>query len=926
MNSFPPAGGIGQGGGSLNVPDDHRFATTDARDAAIPSPKEGEQCTIESNIPQYHLLQEYRVDKWVDITYIIQGPKGDQGKEGPQGPAGGKLPHKDLDVGIYGDMNASEWIAEGNFVYAFSEPKLSELSNSPANVYDYGNDPERIFSIVHGEQTVNSHDGKTYVTRTFVINESDRPKAYNREGYIEDGTFNSTPWQPINGMVVSKALPDGSKQLVPSGFMSMGGGLKSLFKGEETQIVSTSPFADIVDIFESVTVSNPEDERTYSYGSSDTADDHEFWLNLDPTDVPEGYSITVNVAPVSQSSLTIYTKKSKEIFAPVIPGSTIVIKRLPGTEVFSMFKSGGAAFAGIADSYADLSLESWKDLPINNYFVAKGTFANIDTDVNGKQGQIYAQVINTDVKDNPNALIYHVYTIQSDDSTINGRQYKRVCRVKSEFATAKIELIGAGGGTGGDGFPDNGSIDNLSSDFKSLSVGKWYVDGWQNTSNLPNDWDDQDRVAVLTVFGGYDGTQNGAFWTLASHRKGIYSAVTSAGVTSDWYKLDGGSIQVDSSNPLEVIAADGSNHDMIAINDDNDVVVGSRSSSLKSLALATHGRHIIAYHSNDDGDEVYDTLAFSSDVNKASGRGIRTIWSRGLAYTITEEDIQNNIVIQCDASVKDGDGNFSLTVTFPTLEIMTKHYWIPKVNDDKQGLLPKITDLEIKCWIDPEAIHEGKHRLYLKSADNAFGWETASNIYDFDGCYMEREHDATTKSTMYEFNFMKIEIGGAETGPMKGYLLQSARADEIFGIDSDSPTNTVDVAHDWNDTQEITAEDIANALGKVQGVDVSSHTDNLGPTSLSATTFKVQRPEVDGKAVSPFAYSFFAFPQDFFTDEDGNLSEPTMVNTGSGNSSDWLVSTVIVDEVSYRVMVSPNRNSAPLLPSARLVQPGVLRK
>lgn len=80
-----PYGFPGGGGGSLNVPDDRRFATTSARDAAIPSPVEGEQCTIESSIPQYHLLQEYRSGSWVDITYIIKGPKGDKGEGAADG-------------------------------------------------------------------------------------------------------------------------------------------------------------------------------------------------------------------------------------------------------------------------------------------------------------------------------------------------------------------------------------------------------------------------------------------------------------------------------------------------------------------------------------------------------------------------------------------------------------------------------------------------------------------------------------------------------------------------------------------------------------------------------------------------------------------------------------------------------------------------
>ena len=218
------------------------------------------------------------------------------------------------------------------------------------------------------------------------------------------------------------------------------------------------------------------------------------------------------------------------------------------------------------------------------------------------------------------------------------------------------------------------------------------------------------------------------------------------------------------------------------------------------------------------------------------------------------------------------------------------------------------------------------HRLYFKSKDNSFGWETSTKIANFDGCYMQREHNSTSATNVFEFNFMKIESGGSDSGPMKGYSLQCANADNVYDLDSQSPPLTVDVAHDWNENQEITADDIANALGKIQGDEVSTHTDNLGPKSLSSTTFKVQRPSDEGYSTAQFAYTFFAFPLGFFTDEDGNSSDPTMVNTGSGNSSDWITSIVELDGQKYQVMVSPNRNSAPLLPSARLVQPGVLRK
>jgi hypothetical protein len=79
----------GAGGSGINLPDDHIFSTTEARDAAIPSPKEGEQCAVQAGEPQYHLLQEYRVDAWVDITYVIRGPKGDSGGGSGSDPSKG---------------------------------------------------------------------------------------------------------------------------------------------------------------------------------------------------------------------------------------------------------------------------------------------------------------------------------------------------------------------------------------------------------------------------------------------------------------------------------------------------------------------------------------------------------------------------------------------------------------------------------------------------------------------------------------------------------------------------------------------------------------------------------------------------------------------------------------------------------------------
>lgn len=78
MAGYLPIGGSGSGSG-INLPDDHIFNTESERDDAIPNPYQGEQCAIRAKKPQYHLLQEYRGDNWIDITYLIQGPKGDDG-------------------------------------------------------------------------------------------------------------------------------------------------------------------------------------------------------------------------------------------------------------------------------------------------------------------------------------------------------------------------------------------------------------------------------------------------------------------------------------------------------------------------------------------------------------------------------------------------------------------------------------------------------------------------------------------------------------------------------------------------------------------------------------------------------------------------------------------------------------------------------
>lgn len=103
--------------------------------------------------------------------------------------------------------------------------------------------------------------------------------------------------------------------------------------------------------------------------------------------------------------------------------------------------------------------------------------------------------------------------------------------VEHDGGTGKILLEGEASG-----LVDRGVINELNRPFTELQEGKYYIDGWTEDAGLPQ-FDNPDRVGVLTVFGGYDGDVNGAYWHLASHRWGLYYNVRSAGVATGWIKV-----------------------------------------------------------------------------------------------------------------------------------------------------------------------------------------------------------------------------------------------------------------------------------------------------------------------------------------------------------------------------------------------------
>jgi len=150
--------------------------------------------------------------------------------------------------------------------------------------------------------------------------------------------------------------------------------------------------------------------------------------------------------------------------------------------------------------------------------------------------------------------------------------------------------------------------------------------------------------------------------------------------------------------------------------------------------------------------------------------------------------------------------------------------------------------------------------------------------------------------------------------------IQDSDGNRVIEIDLHKVLNpsldTVDVVGWWTVNATVSEADILNASNQVQSGDLISHTDGIKSDELPTTTIAMKREETSAQ------YTYFAYPAGFFTNADGVVIEPTLVNTGVGNSADWVVSTVDVEGVTYRVQRSPAPNFSQQLLTCKLIQEG----
>lgn len=698
MASFLPAGGAGGAGGGIVYPDSasRPFNSNAARNTWANNNKEDlikDTTVVNVDGTQWYLWTgESNPDTvssslWMDANQIVQGEQGQQGNPGvsvtgaqidgngdliieksdgdsinagrAKGDPGGKVPHVLLTIPD-GQLNAStdgqtfDLANKGNFDgYWEAINPATQISGGP-------NPPDGNFDIIDAEisidfyQELNTSVTPNRVKQELTTFQGGRKTVYYREGFNQVGgseSLSNSDWS-IKNMIPIFANSVTGTSAIPARVIQLGQGMQADFQQDTAVIKSLAPFSEVVDIFASTTIGSPSDNRTYSYKADDLSQQDFLWLNLDEDDLADEWSIVVEVQYNSYSSLEVFFGTGRVRLFALFPGDGVIFKKINGN--IQNFKISGVERNTLPAEFLNGQNASWPNVPNNNYTIDQGTFTNWHPTVDGKQGYIFAQTFNDNfVQPGELPKVIHRYTFFcTNDDDVTGTVLIKTTRDKSELPSIQGKILGEGGGGGESGLPDNGAIDNLTSSFENLAVGKWYVDGWENSSGLP-DWDNPDRVASLTVFGGYDGDANGAYWNLVSHRKGIYGAAKSSGVTSDWLRLDNATQVITSSSPLEVRKTGGGDHDAVAVTDAGTLVFGTASPEITETQFRSSQRRFSAdVRNSDNTGQSLEQLAYVSDITSLEGSAIQ--WQRVMdaepvssgAYILEATDSQTGQVVK----------------------------------------------------------------------------------------------------------------------------------------------------------------------------------------------------------------------------------------------------------------------------------------
>ncbi|MEL7328036.1 MAG: hypothetical protein AAGK13_21735, partial [Pseudomonadota bacterium] len=224
--------------------------------------------------------------------------------------------------------------------------------------------------------------------------------------------------------------------------ITTGSGLYSLKKDNDAELVNRAPFARALRFDQSLTLNEPYDGLTAIYATFNTAVDDVFHLDIDPDDprLNKDWVFTIAIdSDITKSTLECKIGKTNPISFNLATGFAVLEVDSQKGE-FVVHNQSSTVTGDLPSTFCDLSNAEWKNIPSKEWIVREGTLSGFGSGVDGKTAKIRCQVSNSSIDTTEIALraIDHVYTIISDDATINGRVFVRTAKSKSTFDAAVL--------------------------------------------------------------------------------------------------------------------------------------------------------------------------------------------------------------------------------------------------------------------------------------------------------------------------------------------------------------------------------------------------------------------------------------------------------------------------------------------------------
>jgi hypothetical protein len=235
--------------------------------------------------------------------------------------------------------------------------------------------------------------------------------------------------------------------------INTGSGIYSLKKGSEAELVNRAPFARTLRFDDSLTLNEPYDGLTAIYAANKATANNVFHLDIDPDDsrLNKDWVFTIAIdSDINRSTLECKIGKTNPL-SFILSTGFVVLEVDTENDSFVVHNQSSTVIGDLPSEFCDLSNSEWKNISSKDWIVRDGTLNGFGSGINGKTARLHCQVSNLAIE--PSEIgaraIYHVYTIVSDDATINGRVFTRSSKSISTFDASILreETNSAGSGS-----------------------------------------------------------------------------------------------------------------------------------------------------------------------------------------------------------------------------------------------------------------------------------------------------------------------------------------------------------------------------------------------------------------------------------------------------------------------------------------------